>query len=291
MGKLQDQTDLTAVSAQIKAITGENYHLYTSVRHDGHPIVVFTDDVALGYKAGLAHARKRLIELERRLALPLEQFADALGTRAYNALARAEYATLQQVAAASDAELLERCYSIGEKSMATIRRVVADGAQEGREASMDNAKTVEQYADEIMAMVLEDMNEDSAMRDARNFSDLHDWCDANEYMINADVPYDPGNEPVMSFYVDVQDAVTRRLEGQWQARMIAQASSVATTVVATLDLSDEATRTMFEQALRALVTEHKLNLLPCGWAPDPDSILDATPDASRIIVLDMNPGL
>jgi hypothetical protein len=42
--------------------------------------------------------------------------------------------------------------------------------------------------------------------------DLHDWCDANEYMINADVPYDPGNEPVMDFYIAVQDAVTARLE-------------------------------------------------------------------------------
>jgi hypothetical protein len=73
-------------------------------------------------------------------------------------------------------------------------------------------KAVERYADEVMDMVSADMCDDPGLRTARSFTDLHDWCDANEYMIHAAVPYDPDSETIMEFYVDVQDAVTRRLE-------------------------------------------------------------------------------
>lgn len=72
-------------------------------------------------------------------------------------------------------------------------------------------KTVDQYAEEIMVMIKEDIIAHPSMSEARTFSDLHDHIDANEYMIIADVPYDPDDETVMGFYIDVQDAVTRSL--------------------------------------------------------------------------------
>lgn len=79
---------------------------------------------------------------------------------------------------------------------------------------VDRIETVESYADAIMARVDADMREDPPLREFRVFADLHDWCDANEYMIQARVPYDPDSPDVMAFYVSVQDAITERLEAR-----------------------------------------------------------------------------
>lgn len=73
-------------------------------------------------------------------------------------------------------------------------------------------KTIEQYGDEIMGMVADDFDAYPGLRTARSFTDLHDHVDANEYMISADVPFEPDNEEIMKFYVAVQDEVTRRLQ-------------------------------------------------------------------------------
>lgn len=146
----------------------------------------------------------------------------------------------------------------------------------------DTQRTVEQYADEILGLISDDFDAFPRLRNARSFADLHDHVDANEYMISADVPFETGDAEIMTFYVAVQDEVTRRLQAAKPIR--------AVTLVATLDIGDDDARASFESAFRNLVFEHGLTLLPCGWAPDAESILDVTPGVDDVDVLDMNPG-
>jgi hypothetical protein len=70
---------------------------------------------------------------------------------------------------------------------------------------------VVEYADGVMALVAAGMRDDPDMRGARSFDDLHDYCDAHEYMTLAHVPYEPHDSEVMGVYLAVQDEVTRRL--------------------------------------------------------------------------------
>lgn len=60
-----------------------------------------------------------------------------------------------------------------------------------------------------------------------------------------------------------------------------------TTVVATVDLGG-VPRERVEAEIRAALAKLGARLVPCGWAPDPDTIADHT-DADRVEVLDLNP--
>jgi len=69
VSKAQDQRDLAATDAQIKALTGDRFHLYTSAPTPADIRIVFGDGQIFGsYKLALAHARSRLIILERLVA-------------------------------------------------------------------------------------------------------------------------------------------------------------------------------------------------------------------------------
>ncbi len=72
-------------------------------------------------------------------------------------------------------------------------------------------ETIDHYATQIMVMIGEDIYEGVVPETAISFSELHEYVDANEYMIQADVPWDPDDEPTQAFYVAVQDEVTDRL--------------------------------------------------------------------------------
>ncbi len=71
--------------------------------------------------------------------------------------------------------------------------------------------TIDHYATEIMDMIGEDMLEGVMPKSVVSFEELHEHVDANEYMIQADVPWSPDDETAMTFYVAVQDEVTARL--------------------------------------------------------------------------------
>ncbi|MEU0078518.1 hypothetical protein ABZY58_11530 [Micromonospora tulbaghiae] len=59
------------------------------------------------------------------------------------------------------------------------------------------------------------------------------------------------------------------------------------TVVATLDLGNVPPAAV-EAEIRATLARLGARLVPCGWAPDPDTIADCT-GADRVDVLDLNP--
>lgn len=72
------------------------------------------------------------------------------------------------------------------------------------------------------------------------------------------------------------------------------------TVVATIrTTADEARiRAAFLNAIETPLEEYDTALVPCGWAPDPDTIADCTDpldpdeaDLHRVEVIDLNPGL
>jgi len=65
---VSDSDELERVDARIKELTGESYHLYTSIPGDHRIRVVFKDGVKFGYAAGLNHARRFLMLLERPVA-------------------------------------------------------------------------------------------------------------------------------------------------------------------------------------------------------------------------------
>jgi hypothetical protein len=71
----------------------------------------------------------------------------------------------------------------------------------------------------------------------------------------------------------------------------------AITLIATVDVSDAVDSDQpspmdgFLDELRALLAQYNMPLIPCDWAPDSDTILDATPDADSITVVDLNPNV
>lgn len=69
----------------------------------------------------------------------------------------------------------------------------------------------DRYADEIWVSINEDMLEGRVNKRAASFSELHEYVDANEYMIQADVPWNPDSEQTQDAYVAVQDEITDRL--------------------------------------------------------------------------------
>lgn len=66
------------------------------------------------------------------------------------------------------------------------------------------------WANQILAAVDDSIAEGVLPATVRSFTDLHDFCDANDFLIDADVPYD-GTEATIDLIVAVQDAVTAAL--------------------------------------------------------------------------------
>lgn len=85
---------------------------------------------------------------------------------------------------------------------------------------MIDTTAVSRYADRILAMVREDMERPSLSihhipRDVTSFTELHEYCDANDYLTQAGVPWgtDLGaGEDGVELLNMVCSEVTRRLE-------------------------------------------------------------------------------
>lgn len=85
---------------------------------------------------------------------------------------------------------------------------------------MIDTAAVSRYADRIMAMVREDMERpfppgEQVPRDIASFAALHDYLDANDYLIQAGVPWgtDPGAGQDGAEMINAVCAeVSRRLE-------------------------------------------------------------------------------
>jgi hypothetical protein len=85
---------------------------------------------------------------------------------------------------------------------------------------MIDTAAVSRYADRIMAMIREDAERPFAHgkqvpRDVASFTALHDYLDANDYLIQAGVPWgtDPGaGEDGAEMVNAVCDEVSRRLK-------------------------------------------------------------------------------
>jgi hypothetical protein len=77
---------------------------------------------------------------------------------------------------------------------------------------------ISRWADEVMAQIRDDMDEGVVPRTVREFRDLHDYVDANEYTLNIGVPWgsdvaaddDPAG---VALVTAVEDEVNRRLAG------------------------------------------------------------------------------
>ncbi len=80
---------------------------------------------------------------------------------------------------------------------------------------MIDTAAASRYVDRIMAMIREDAERSQVPRDIASFAALHDYLDANDYLIQADVPWgtDPGAGKDGAEMVNVVcDEVSRRLE-------------------------------------------------------------------------------
>lgn len=85
---------------------------------------------------------------------------------------------------------------------------------------MIDVAAVSRYADRIIAMVRKDMERPfpwgkQIPRDVASFSELHEYCDANDYLTHAEVPWgtDPGaGEDGVEVVNMVCAEVTRRLK-------------------------------------------------------------------------------
>lgn len=71
-----------------------------------------------------------------------------------------------------------------------------------------NAADIAMYADRVMVLVDEDIESGQVPADVATFSDLHSHVDANEYLIQTDVPYDMNDLVMINA---VSDEVSRRL--------------------------------------------------------------------------------
>ncbi|WP_327007634.1 hypothetical protein OHA72_10385 [Dactylosporangium sp. NBC_01737] len=66
------------------------------------------------------------------------------------------------------------------------------------------------WAGQILTAVDDSIAEGILPATVRSFTDMHDHCDANDFLIDAGVPYD-GTEATIELTVAVQDAVTAAL--------------------------------------------------------------------------------
>lgn len=105
---------------------------------------------------------------------------------------------------------------------------------------------VEAWADEIMEDIRNDIASDHfpGLEDARSFSDLHDYVDANEYLQGANVPW-VSNAVGMDLVHAVEDEVSRRLQR-------GELRTVAVAVYVTSRFSFMATGVNEAEARRAL---------------------------------------
>lgn len=78
------------------------------------------------------------------------------------------------------------------------------------------------------------------------------------------------------------DAVCRRCDRPGMT----QTATVVATVNRPADVSEERLRAAVEETLAVLGCE----LIPCGWAPDPDTIAECS-EVDEVSVVDLNPAL
>lgn len=76
---------------------------------------------------------------------------------------------------------------------------------------------IQQYADKVWDMVGEDMYEGVLPGNVRTFTELHDHVDANEYTIQADVPFDPMTDDGMIAVAAVEAEINRRLAERFES--------------------------------------------------------------------------
>lgn len=67
------------------------------------------------------------------------------------------------------------------------------------------------WARQILTAIDDTIAEGALPATARSFTDLHDHCDANDFLTDADVPYD-GTDTTIELIAAVQDAVTTLLQ-------------------------------------------------------------------------------
>ncbi len=74
-----------------------------------------------------------------------------------------------------------------------------------------HTRTASEYAGEIMAEIDSDITATVVPATVASFSELHDYVDANDYTIQAGIPYDLQADGGMDLVHDVEEEVTRRL--------------------------------------------------------------------------------
>jgi hypothetical protein len=87
---------------------------------------------------------------------------------------------------------------------------------------------VRAYADEVLALILEDVAEGVVPPSAADFSELHSHVDANEYLIGVGQVYDPALQDSLDEINAVEDLVTERIRaGALVAEQLTAADTVA----------------------------------------------------------------
>ena len=80
---------------------------------------------------------------------------------------------------------------------------------------------VKGYADKVMAMVIDDVRDGVVPWTVTDFSQLHDWVDANMYLEQAGQQFDAGDPASIAETNAIADAVSKRLAdgeiigGEW----------------------------------------------------------------------------
>jgi len=75
-------------------------------------------------------------------------------------------------------------------------------------------KTIEEYADEVMTAIDDCIAEGRIPADVATYSDLHSYVDANDFLLDAGVPWGtdiPEGQDPNGVWVDVENEVQRRL--------------------------------------------------------------------------------
>lgn len=91
------------------------------------------------------------------------------------------------------------------------------------------ATEINRYAAEIMDMIGQDMIEGTVPDTIKSFTELHNHVDANEYSIQADVPFDIDGENDLLHAVEAE--VGRRLAERYDAMLKGEPTTVGAVVV------------------------------------------------------------
>lgn len=88
-----------------------------------------------------------------------------------------------------------------------------------------------EYANQIWDMIGEDMLEGRVPDTLVAFSQLHTYVDANEYTLQADVPYDLEADGGMDLVHEVEAEITRRLAERYATLLAAEPQVVGAVVL------------------------------------------------------------